>query len=58
MGPSGAGKSTLFNVLLGRTPICGGEILVNGKKKNLRNFVSNIGFVPQDDIMIRELSVK
>lgn len=58
MGPSGAGKSTLFNVLLGRTPIRGGEILVNGKNTKLSKFVANIGFVPQDDVMIRELTVR
>ncbi len=59
MGGSGVGKSTLLNVLNGTLPLHGGEILVNGYDLNhdrdqLRGV---IGFVPQDDLLIEELTV-
>ena len=31
IGPNGAGKSTLFNLISGRFPISGGDILLNGQ---------------------------
>jgi len=31
IGPNGAGKSTLFNLISGRYPVSGGDILVNGE---------------------------
>jgi branched-chain amino acid transport system ATP-binding protein len=31
IGPNGAGKSTLFNLISGRFPVSGGDILLNGK---------------------------
>ncbi len=31
IGPNGAGKSTLFNLISGRFPLSGGDILLNGK---------------------------
>ncbi len=59
MGGSGAGKSTLLNILNGNTPPSEGAVLVNGydlhkEKKKLEGVV---GYVPQDDLLIEELTV-
>ena len=58
MGPSGAGKSTLLNVLLGKVERSDGTILINGKSDSIQKYKKSIGFVPQDDIMIRNLTVR
>ncbi|MCF6366048.1 MAG: ATP-binding cassette domain-containing protein [Bacteroidales bacterium] len=59
MGGSGVGKSTLLNVFNGSYPLHGGKITINGydihKDKEKLNGV--IGFVPQDDLLIEELTV-
>ncbi len=59
MGGSGVGKSTLLNVLNGNLQPQSGEILINGyniyTEKDKLNGV--IGFVPQDDLLIEELTV-
>ena len=59
MGGSGAGKSTLLNVLNGNYTPSVGKITINGidlhrEKKKLEGV---IGFVPQDDLLIEELTV-
>jgi ABC-type multidrug transport system ATPase subunit/ABC-type multidrug transport system permease subunit len=61
MGPSGAGKSTLIKAFLGLVPDRKGTILVNGEdvtKTGLRCVSSRVGLVPQDDILVDELSVR
>jgi len=61
MGGSGVGKSTLLNVLNGNLKPQSGEILINGhdlyheKEKEKLNGV--IGFIPQDDLLMEELTV-
>jgi ABC-type multidrug transport system ATPase subunit len=59
MGGSGVGKSTLLNILNGTFPLHGGKISINGydihKEKDKLNGI--IGFVPQDDLLIEELTV-
>ena len=57
MGPSGAGKSTLFSLLTGKVAKSKGSILLNGKKEDLSKYKKLIGYIPQDDIMLRELTV-
>lgn len=58
IGSSGCGKTTLMNVLIGQLPLCEGEILINGYKVNETiQFDQIIGYVPQDDILIEELTV-
>eukprot|EP01114_Cavostelium_apophysatum_P015588 TRINITY_DN4279_c0_g1_i1.p1 TRINITY_DN4279_c0_g1~~TRINITY_DN4279_c0_g1_i1.p1 ORF type:complete len:767 (-),score=153.56 TRINITY_DN4279_c0_g1_i1:58-2358(-) len=57
MGPSGAGKSSLMNALLGKISLSGGSIKVNGH--NLKtNMKKSIGFVPQDDVMLTNMTVR
>lgn len=60
MGGSGAGKSTLLNILNGNRQPSAGAVIVNGinihtHKKNLEGV---IGYVPQDDLLIEDLSVR
>jgi ABC-type multidrug transport system ATPase subunit len=60
MGPSGCGKSTLISALSNRVAedMYSGSIYLNGKSVR-PNHVNNIcGFVPQEDIMNADLSVK
>jgi len=59
MGGSGVGKSTLFSVLIGNLKLNSGSIKINGydlatEKKQLEGV---IGYIPQDDLMIEELTV-
>lgn len=62
MGPSGCGKSTLMNALNGNFPSDAdkGSVKILGFELNQSNFTylkQFIGFVPQDDIVHRELTV-
>jgi len=59
MGGSGVGKSTLLNLLNGNLILNKGEILINGYdlEKEKDKLQGIIGFVPQDDLLIEELSV-
>jgi ABC-type multidrug transport system ATPase subunit/pSer/pThr/pTyr-binding forkhead associated (FHA) protein len=59
MGPSGAGKTTLLLALNGYMPPTEGLVRINGEDlytiyDNLRG---SIGYVPQDDVVHRELTV-
>lgn len=59
MGGSGVGKSTLLNILSGKITPYRGHIYINGydihkEKEELRGLV---GYVPQDDLLMEELTV-
>ncbi|KAL7558424.1 hypothetical protein ACA910_015766 [Epithemia clementina (nom. ined.)] len=58
MGPSGAGKTTFLSLMSGKVDRTGGKLRVNGEEANLTEFRRVIGFVPQEDIMMRELTVE
>jgi ABC-type multidrug transport system ATPase subunit len=61
LGVSGTGKSTLLNLLNGNLKPQRGNILINGydinnvKEKNELKGI--IGYIPQDDLLIEELTV-
>jgi ABC-type multidrug transport system ATPase subunit/pSer/pThr/pTyr-binding forkhead associated (FHA) protein len=59
LGPSGAGKSTLMDALNGMRPATGGSVRINNLDlyAHLDSLKQAIGYVPQDDIIHRELSV-
>ena len=60
MGPSGCGKSTLLKALNGDTPASRGKVLLFGQEllSNYDYLKTQIGYVPQDDIVHRELTVE
>ncbi|KAJ3083024.1 hypothetical protein HDU99_000880, partial [Rhizoclosmatium hyalinum] len=58
LGPSGAGKTTFINVLMGKVARTSGDLMINGIEAEMHTFRKIIGYVPQDDIMLRELTVK
>jgi ABC-type multidrug transport system ATPase subunit len=60
MGPSGSGKSTLMNALNGYTRPTEGLVFINGLDlyANYDLFRGQIGYVPQDDIIHPDLTVK
>lgn len=60
LGGSGAGKTCLLNCLCGRAYYgeTKGTILVNGHEASIEDFKHSVGFVPQDDIVYAELTVR
>ncbi len=59
MGASGSGKTTLLNVLNGTYTPTSGKVIINGvnlhkEKEKLEGLIGNI---PQDDLLIEELTV-
>jgi ABC-type multidrug transport system ATPase subunit len=59
LGPSGAGKSTYMDALNGMRPPTAGTVLINNLNlyEHLDSLKQSIGYVPQDDIIHRELTV-
>jgi ABC-type multidrug transport system ATPase subunit/pSer/pThr/pTyr-binding forkhead associated (FHA) protein/ABC-type transport system involved in multi-copper enzyme maturation permease subunit len=59
LGPSGAGKSTLMDSMNGMRPASSGRVLINNLDlyQHLDSIKQSIGYVPQDDIIHRELTV-
>ncbi len=60
VGGSGAGKSTLMDALNGLRPAQQGAVLYNGQDyyRHLAAFSTQLGYVPQDDIIHRDLTVE
>jgi len=62
MGGSGVGKSTLLNVLNGNLKPQQGEVLINGynlyHEKEREQLNGVIGFIPQDDLLLEDLTVR
>ncbi len=59
MGPSGAGKTTLMSAMNGYVRPSSGDVLFNGESLygNYGRFAIRMGYVPQDDIIHRDLTV-
>ncbi|KAI0009176.1 hypothetical protein F4779DRAFT_385925 [Xylariaceae sp. FL0662B] len=57
MGGSGAGKSTFVNVLMGKTTNTGGAVMINNVPGKIKRYKKLIGYVPQDDVVLAELTV-
>lgn len=60
LGGSGQGKSTLMNALCGINPASSGEVEISGVPLKNRSQLKDlsIGYVPQDDLVHRELTVE
>ncbi len=62
LGPNGAGKSTLMRAIAGQLPISGGKISFEGRPIGnigaLAAAKAGIGYVPQEDNVFAELSVR
>ncbi len=59
IGPSGAGKTTLLDALNGMRPATSGDVYLNDDSlyEEYARLRHHIGYVPQDDIIHRELTV-
>jgi ABC transport system ATP-binding/permease protein len=59
MGGSGVGKSTLINLLNGNLQPLNGQVLINGYDihQNIKDLKGVIGYIPQDDLLVEDLTV-
>lgn len=59
LGVNGCGKSTLFSIMAGTKKSSGGRMLYNGLDagKNKKIFTDYVGYVPQENPLIEELTV-
>ncbi len=60
LGPSGSGKSTLLDAITGLRPATSGVVLYDGMDlvREYEELRSMLGYVPQDDIVHPELTVR
>ncbi|KAF4547587.1 ABC transporter-like protein 2 [Elsinoe fawcettii] len=58
MGGTGAGKSTLLNILMGKKKQTRGTIKICGLDMDMSKYGKLIGYVPQMDVLLPELTVR
>ncbi|KUJ09824.1 P-loop containing nucleoside triphosphate hydrolase protein [Mollisia scopiformis] len=58
LGPSGAGKTTFMKLLMGKLEPTTGSVNINGNVTKLVEYRKLIGFVPSDDDLLPELTVR
>ncbi len=56
MGPSGSGKTTLLRTFVKQAKKLQGELLINDEQVSQKYF-HRMGYVPQDDVLIKDLNV-
>lgn len=56
MGPSGSGKTTLLRTIVEQARIQNGSLSINGENISKKYF-HRMGYVPQDDVLIKDLNV-
>lgn len=56
LGKNGAGKSTIFRIILGILEADKGDVLIDGKKYNIKDS-KKIGFLPEEGSLSQELTV-
>ena len=56
LGKNGAGKSTIFRIILGILEADNGQVLIDGKKYNIKDS-RKIGFLPEEGSLSQELTV-
>ena len=60
LGPAGSGKSTLLGAIIGMVKIHKGSLKINDQElpMGLRKFPNILGYVPQDDLLVENLTVR
>ncbi|KAF2225379.1 hypothetical protein BDZ85DRAFT_272233 [Elsinoe ampelina] len=58
MGGTGAGKSTLLNILMGKRKQSRGTVKICGWEKDMSEYGKLVGYVPQMDVLLPELTVR
>jgi len=56
MGPSGSGKTTLLRTFVNQAKILEGQLLINNEEISKKYF-HRMGYVAQDDVLIKDLDV-
>lgn len=60
LGPSGSGKTSLLDILCGTRPPSNGSVRLDGilLEDHRRQLLPLIGYVPQDDLLFAELTIR